>query len=140
MRRNTWTYTVQVTLVGKKEKTQERLARILDRKAVIEGAYDIARIGDSGGIYASYEAIAHYLREYHRKAYIRCVIDKHINPLDFSQKVALVRSLQKRFPAPGGTYVQKKPEELASNHYALIIDLARRLRNYAPTYYSVKGS
>jgi hypothetical protein len=36
MRRNTWTYTVQVTLEGKKEKTEEQLAKILNRKAIVK--------------------------------------------------------------------------------------------------------
>lgn len=49
MRRNTWTYTVQVTLVGRKEKTQERLEKILNRKAVVRHKVTHLRNEYTGG-------------------------------------------------------------------------------------------
>ncbi len=49
-----------------------------------------------------------------------------------------MRSLQKTYPVPEG-YAWKRPEELASNHYALVMDLVQRPKSYIPTYYVPKS-
>ncbi|MHC4503439.1 MAG: hypothetical protein ACYTFI_09050 [Planctomycetota bacterium] len=104
----------------------------------VEGAFANAVIGTDHGMHGSREAIAHFLKETHRKYYVRWVIDTYIDPLDFDQKVAVVRSLLKRYASPGDTFVQKKPEELAVDYKALIVELVKRLKTFVPTYYRVK--
>ena len=104
----------------------------------IEGAFQTAVIGMEQGLHSSFVAIATFLRETHRKWYMRWVIDTYIDPLDFDKKVALVRSLQKTYPVPDG-YAGKRPEELTSNHYALVMDLVQRMKSYIPAYYVSKS-
>ena len=52
MRKNAWIYTVRITLVGKKEKTQERLQKILNKKDIV--AHDVVGLinGYTGGTYS----------------------------------------------------------------------------------------
>ncbi len=70
---------------------------------------------------------------------MRWVIDTQINPLRFEEKVAVVRSLLKGFPSPGEGYVQRRPEELASDYYELLVELMKRLTSYVPTYFRVES-
>jgi hypothetical protein len=93
----------------------------------IRGAFEIARIGIGGGMYSLLDAIADTLREQHRRDYIRYVIDTNIDPLDFDQKVAVVRELQEYFNCGNG-YPKTSPEELAANHYALFFSLVQHLK------------
>ena len=104
----------------------------------VEGAFYNAVVGSDFGLHASHQAIASFLKETHRKYYVRWVIDTYIDPLNFDQKVAVVRSLLKRSPSPGDSFAPKKPEELAVDYKALIVELVKRLRTFVPTYYRVK--
>jgi len=105
----------------------------------VEGAFNNAVMGSDFGLHGSHQAIAQFLKETHRKYYVRWVIDSYVDPLSFDQKVALVRSLLKRYPSPGDGFMQKRPEELAADYKALIVELMKRLKTYVPTYYRVEA-
>jgi hypothetical protein len=103
----------------------------------IDGAYKIAHGGIGDGIYTSFDAIAKHLKNDHLNKYIQHIIDNYINPVSFEQRVALVRSIMKEFPAPG-EYDKKTPEELANNYYALVTGLVQRMMSEIPLYLHLK--
>jgi len=119
-------------------RAAEIVERAFGNQGGLVGAYENALVGTNRGMYASLEAIANALKEAHRRDYVRWVIDAYISPLDFAQRVAVVRALQKQCPGLGKSYVPKSPEELAASYYELIVEFVQKSRGYVPTYYTVK--
>ena len=93
----------------------------------IRYAYQNTVTGMDNGMAALHDAIANVLQEQHRTSYIRFVIDTHIDPLDFDQKVAVVRELLETYYIPWSVYDRVSPEELATNHYAILFSLVQHL-------------
>ncbi len=116
------------------EQALAHVESVYGNQGGIEGAYENARSGANRGIYGAYAAISDRLRELHRRAYVKYVVDKLVNPVDFGQKVALVRAIRKTYRLPIEGYDQKSPEELASNHYAVVMDLMQQQQRNVPTY------
>ena len=116
------------------EQALAHVESVYGNQGGIEGAYENARSGQNRGIYGAYAAIADRLKELHRRAYVRYVVDKLVNPVDFKQKVALVKAIRKTYRLPVDGYQKKPAEELASNHYAIVMDLMKQLQHSVPAY------
>jgi hypothetical protein len=104
----------------------------------LEGAYEIARVGSSRGIYQSFEAIANYLREEARRHYIRYIIDTHIAADSFDEKVKVIREILDTYKTYGNTFGVVRPESLAHDYYGFIANVIQNQIKNVPIYSRLK--
>lgn len=100
---------------------REIVDKAFSRLGGLEGAYMIASKGIEGGLRTVIDSIYKAIKEQQEEQYINHVLITYVDPLDWDDRIELMRQYLNRFgrSLPEGARI-KSPEELAANYEEII--------------------
>jgi len=129
-------YTSSVTRGGSLSRAEacSRAKEILEREyrrrgGDIVSAYNDAHDGTNGGLRAQLDIICDFVKNESLERYVRDAFDRHVQPSEWPEKVAMIRSLITRFGSMLGPSIQPdQPERYAHDYRNLVQSLVQAMQ------------
>ncbi|MBK7090663.1 MAG: hypothetical protein IPH59_02905 [bacterium] len=100
----------------------ELLRRAFSNSGEEKGAYVEAVDGTRGGLRLIYDEMTRHLKEEERRKYVRMVLKTAIDPLDFTTKTNLIKSLIEQLGPTLPPEIHNQPPERYAADYEPIIE------------------